>query len=189
MASKKSIKLSTDEVSSLIQTLKTRFAKNLKRHEGLVWDEIESRLVKQTDKLWSLYQMEETGGEPDVVGYDKTLEVYVFMDCCAESPARRRSLCYDQEALDSRKENKPAHSAMEMAYEMGIAVLNEEDYNVLQSKGAFDTKTSSWLQTPDNIRALGGAIFGDWRYGQVFIYHNGASSYYAARGFRGKITV
>lgn len=182
-------KLTTEERDSLLKTLKARFEKNKTRHKGIDWAEVEIRLKEKGDKLWSLSIMEETGGEPDVVGYDKKTGEYIFYDCSAESPKDRRSICYDNEALEARKQNKPADSAMEMARSMGIEMLDEEQYRQLQKLGNFDTKTSSWLKTPDNIRELGGAIFGDYRYGQVFIYHNGADSYYAARGFRGSVSV
>lgn len=175
----------------LLSVLKTRFEKNMDRHKGLKWAEIESRLNSDPsgEKLWSLNEMETTGGEPDVVDYDKKTGEYIFYDCSAESPKGRRSLCYDGEALASRKEHKPKNSAMDMAAEMGVEILTEDQYRELQQFGKFDTKTSSWLKTPDGIRELGGAIFGDWRYGNVFIYHNGAESYYAARGFRASLRV
>lgn len=175
----------------LLSVLKTRFEKNMDRHKGLKWAEIEPRLNSDPsgEKLWSLNEMETTGGEPDVVDYDKKTGEYIFYDCSAESPKGRRSLCYDGEALASRKEHKPKNSAMDMAAEMGVEILTEDQYRELQQFGKFDTKTSSWLKTPDGIRELGGAIFGDWRYGNVFIYHNGAESYYAARGFRASLRV
>lgn len=183
-------KLSKKESGFLFKILKERFDKNMHRHNELEWPEIQAKLEASPEKLWSLYQMEETGGEPDVVAFmanrsDKRTDEYVFCDCSPESPKGRRSVCYDEEALESRKENKPKNSAVGMAAEMGIELLNEEQYRELQQIGKFDAKTSSWLATPDDIRTLGGAIFGDWRYGRVFIYHNGAESYYAARGFRG----
>jgi hypothetical protein len=177
------------ERGELLKTLKTRFEKNMTRHKGLDWTKVQERIVKSAAGLWSLSEMERTGGEPDVVGYDKKSGGYVFMDCSAESPAGRRSVCYDRPALDARKEHKPKTSAMDMAGAMGIEMLTEDQYRDLQKLGKFDTKTSSWLITPGNIRKLGGAIFGDFRYGQVFIYHNGADSYYAARGFRGVLRV
>lgn len=177
--------LTTEQVSTLINTLKTRFEKHMPRHMGIEWAKVQTKLEANPNKLWSLQQMEETGGEPDVVSYNKSNDTYTFYDCSAESPKGRRSVCYDHKALESRKQYKPEHSAIGMADEMGISILNEEHYRTLQTFGKFDTKTSSWLQTPADIRKLGGAIFGDWRYGTVFIYHNGAESYYAARGFRG----
>lgn len=173
----------------LLSILKARFEQNMNRHEGLAWAEVQSRIEMKPEKVWSLSQMEETGGEPDVVGYDKGTGEYVFFDCAAESPKGRRSVCYDQAALESRKEHKPRSSAMGMAAEMGIELLTEAQYRALQQVGKFDSKTSSWIATPKDIRALGGALFGDWRYGNVFIYHNGAESYYAARGFRGSLRV
>src|SRR5690606_8971632 len=172
-----------------INTLKTRFEKHMPRHKGLEWAKVQAKLEANPKKLWSLQQMEETGGEPDVINYDNSTDTYTFYDCAAESPKGRRSVCYDHEALESRKQYKPEHSAIGMANDMGITILNEEQYRILQTFGKFDTKTSSWLQTPDDIRKLGGAIFGDWRYGNVFIYHNGAESYYAARGFRAFLEV
>lgn len=181
--------LSAAERVALITMLKTRFEQNKHRHEGLDWAEIQARLERQPEKLWSLNAMEATGGEPDVTAYDKMADAYIFCDCVAESPKGRRSVCYDPEALASRKEYKPNDSAVGMAAHMGIEVLTEAQYRALQQLGKFDTKTSSWLSTPPEIRALGGAIFGDFRYGQVFIYHNGAESYYAARGFRGALSV
>jgi len=182
-------KLSKERTGEFLNLLQTRFKKNLNRHKGLEWAQIHARLEANPKKLWSLHEMEETGGEPDVVGYDKTTEQYLFYDCAAESPKGRRSLCYDHEALLSRKEHKPNNSAMTMAAEMGIEILTAEQYQFLQGLENFDTKTSSWILTPDNIRQLGGAIFGDYRYGTVFIYHNGAESYYASRGFRGCLSV
>lgn len=181
--------LNTEQISTLINTLKTRFEKHMSRHEGLEWAKVQAKLEANPDKLWSLSQMEATGGEPDVVHYDKVTDTYTFFDCAIESPKGRRSVCYDHAALESRKQYKPEHSAIGMAAEMGITILNEEQYRTLQTFGKSDTKTSSWLQTPADIRQLGGAIFGDWRYGNVFIYHNGAESYYAARGFRGYLEV
>ncbi len=173
----------------LIDILKLRFEKNINRHKGMDWAQVQIRLEKNTEKLWTLMEMERTGGEPDVVGYDQATEEYIFYDCSAESPAGRRSLCYDRQALDARKANKPANNMMEMAVEIGIQVLTEEQYIRLQQVGNFDTKTSSWLKTPTETRNLGGAIFGDRRFGRVFVYHNGADSYYAARGFRGWVSV
>ena len=176
--------LSPEQIDKLITTLKTRFEKNTNRHKSIEWKNVEANLIKNSGKLWSLDEMERTGGEPDVVGYDKKSGKYIFYDCSAESPSGRRSLCYDAEALASRKENKPKDSAVNMVNTMGIEILTEEQYRELQKLGAFDLKTSSWIKTPDNIRKLGGAIFCDRRYDTVFTYHNGAESYYAARGFR-----
>jgi len=181
--------LSAEERTELLGILETRFQKNMQRHKGIKWTDVQARLEKSPEKLWSLLQMEDTGGEPDLTGYDKKTGEYIFCDCSAESPKGRRSLCYDQAALASRKEHKPADSAMAMAAEMGIELLTDEQYRALQELGAFDLKTSSWLLTPPAIRKLGGAIFGDRRYDTVFIYHNGAESYYAARGFRGMLRV
>ena len=177
------------EQATLFKILKNRFEKNINRHKGLEWKNIETKLEAKPAKLWTLSEMEETGGEPDVVGYDKKKDEYIFYDCSAESPKGRRSLCYDDEALASRKEHKPKNSATGMAAEMGIKLLTEEEYHELQQLGNFDTKTSSWINTPDAVRQHGGAIFGDWRFGRVFIYHNGAESYYAARGFRGSLRI
>ena len=182
-------KLSPDQRESLLKTLKARFEKNMQRHKGLEWAKVQARLEGNMEKLGSLSEMENTGGEPDVVGLDKKTGEYIFYDCSAESPSGRRSLCYDREALDSRKENKPKNSALDLAAAMGIEVLSEEQYRELQQLGSFDAKTSSWLKTPAEIRELGGAIFADFRFGKVFIYHNGAESYYAARGFRGSLKV
>jgi hypothetical protein len=186
---KASNKLSPKEQEQLLSTLKARFEKNMDRHKSIEWNKVQARLEANAGKLWSLNEMERTGGEPDVVDADKKTGEYIFYDCAAESPSGRRSLCYDQQALDARKEHKPKHSAMAMAAEMGIEVLTEEEYRALQKLGKFDTKTSSWLKTPEAIRKLGGSIFGDYRYGTVFIYHNGAESYYAGRGFRGSLRV
>jgi Protein of unknown function (DUF4256) len=166
-----------------------RFEKNMVRHQGLEWAQVQAKLEAQAEKLWSLSEMERTGGEPDVVGHDKKTGEYIFYDCSAESPKDRRSLCYDREALESRKEHKPADSAMDVAAAMGIELLTEEQYRALQKLGNFDAKTSSWVQTPSAIRRLGGALFCDRRYDTVFVYHNGAESYYAARGFRGLLRV
>jgi hypothetical protein len=177
------------ERDGLIGTLKARFEKNMKRHKGLDWAKVQARLESNADKLRSLHEMEETGGEPDVIGQDKKTGDYIFVDCSAESPKGRRSVCYDGAALASRKEHKPKNSALDMAAAMGVELLTEEEYRKLQGLGAFDTKTSSWIQTPEEIRKLGGAIFADRRYDHVFVYHNGAESYYAARGFRGKLRV
>ncbi len=181
--------LSSNQRDELLATLKARFEKNMGRHKGMDWAKVQARLEAAKGKLWSLNEMEQTGGEPDVVGHDKKTGEYLFYDCAAESPKGRRSICYDHEALEARKENKPADSAMNMAAEMGIEMLNEEQYRELQQLGAFDTKTSSWIQTPKEIRKLGGAVFCDRRYNTIFLYHNGAESYYAARGFRGLLKV
>lgn len=185
----KSKDMTAKQREALLGALKTRFEKNMRRHEGLEWAKVQAKLEANPEKLGSLQEMESTGGEPDVVGHDKKTGEYIFYDCSAESPKDRRSLCYDREALDSRKEAKPKDSAMDMAAAMGIEILTEEQYRELQKLGDFDTKTSSWLKTPPEIRKLGGAIFGDRRYDHVFLYHNGASSYYAARGFRGALRV
>ncbi|WCL51169.1 DUF4256 domain-containing protein [Leptospira sp. GIMC2001] len=181
--------LSQKDKEIILNTLKNRIVKNNFGHKGIDWTKVLAKLESNTDKLWSIYQMEETGGEPDIVSIDKKSGLIYFFDCSQESPKGRRSICYDQEALESRKEHKPKTSAMEMAKGMGIEILSEEQYRFLQSLGNFDSKTSSWILTPPSIRKLGGAIFGDWRYGQVFIYHNGAESYYGVRGFRGCIAV
>lgn len=181
--------LSSKHIESLLDTLKNRFENNKNRHKEIEWKKVKDKLKSKPEKLRSIVAMEKTGGEPDVIGYDKKTHEYIFVDCAAESPKERRSLCYDKKALNSRKENKPKNSAMAMADEMGIQLLSEEEYRDLQKLGAFDTKTSSWLKTPDSIRKLGGAIFGDFRFGTVFVYHNGAESYYAARGFRGALRV
>lgn len=182
-------KLSVEQSSQLIKTLKNRFEKNINRHKNLEWAKIETKLKANIEKLWALNEMEKTGGEPDIVGYDKKADEYIFYDCSAESPAGRRSLCYDREALNSRKEHKPQNNVIDVAEEMGIELLTEEQYRDLQKLGNFDTKTSSWINTPADIRKLGGAIFCDRRYNTVFVYHNGAESYYAARGFRGVLKV
>jgi hypothetical protein len=182
-------KLSATQQSELLGVLKKRFEKNMERHKALDWAKVQAKLEAQPDKLWSLDEMETSGGEPDVVGYDKKKDEFIFFDCSAESPAGRRSLCFDREALDSRKEHKPKDSAMDMAAAMGITILSEDEYRSLQELGKFDTKTSSWIQTPAAIRKLGGALFCDRRYNTVFLYHNGAESYYAARGFRGSLRV
>ena len=180
---KKSI--SASQQKELLEVLKSRFEKNMQRHKSLKWDDVEKRLLKHADKMWSLFEMERTGGEPDVVGIDKKSGEILFFDCSAETPKDRRSLCYDEAALNARKENKPKGSALQMAADMGIEMMNEEEYQLLQTLGKFDLKTSSWLKTADDMRKLDGAIFGDCRFGRVFIYHNGVQSYYAARGFRG----
>lgn len=183
--------LTPEEKEELFGILKARFAKNMKRHEGLEWKDVQAKLetAAGSEKLWSLREMEKSGGEPDVIGYDRKTGEYIFCDCSAESPKGRRSVCYDHEALESRKEHKPANSAMDMAAAMGIALLTEEQYRELQKLGNFDLKTSSWVKTPCAIRELGGALFCDRRYNHVFVYHNGAESYYAARGFRGLLRV
>ena len=182
-------KLSKEQSAELLKIVKARFEKNMQRHKGINWTKVEERLLANPAKLWSLEEMERTGGEPDVVGHDKKTGEYVFYDCSAESPKERRSLCYDRAALNSRKEHKPKDSVMDMAADMGIEVLTEEQYRELQELGEFDLKTSSWVITPANIRKLGGALFCDRRYNTVFVYHNGAESYYAARGFRGALKV
>jgi hypothetical protein len=182
-------RLPLEQVAELLTTLKTRFEKNPKRHQGLEWANIQAKLEAHPEKLWSLYEMEKTGGEPDVVAYYPKTNEYLFCDCAAESPKGRRSLCYDLEALESRKEFKPENTAVDMAAEMGIELLDEIQYRAVQQLGQFDAKTSSWIKTPASIRKLGGALFADFRYGAVFVYHNGAQSYYAARGFRGALRV
>jgi hypothetical protein len=182
-------KLSPDESAALLSVLKTRFEQNMNRHKSLEWAKVQDKLEANPEKIWSLDEMEVTGGEPDVVGYNKKTGEYLFYDCSPESPKNRRSLCYDRAAYEARKEHKPANSAMDVAEEMGIEILTEEEYRALQQLGKFDLKTSSWIKTPDNIRTLGGALFCDRRYDTVFIYHNGAESYYAARGFRGSLRV
>jgi hypothetical protein len=181
--------LSTEQRAELMSTLKARFENNINRHKGIEWTVLEKKLDANPEKTWSLYEMERTGGEPDVVGQDNKTGEYIFYDCSPETPKNRRSLCYDQEALESRKENKPVNSAIGMASEMGIELLAEEQYRDLQKTGIFDTKTSSWVKTPKAIRKLGGAIFCDRRYDHVFVYHNGAESYYGVRGFRGLLSV
>lgn len=181
--------LSKEQSEALLKILRSRFEKNTQRHKGIEWPKIQSKLEINPEKLWSLHNMEETGGQPDVVGYDKNYDTYIFYDCSAESPKGRRSLCYDKVALESRKNHKPQNSAMEMADEMGIEILSEEQYLELQKFGNFDTKTSSWILTPSDIRGKGGALYCDFRYGHVFVYHNGAESYYASRGFRGLLMV
>lgn len=187
--SKTKRELPTDQRKDLLSLLNTRFEKNLNRHKGIEWSKVKARLEADDDKLWSLNEMELTGGEPDVVGYDKLADEFIFVDCSPESPMGRRSLCYDRKALESRKENKPKGSALDMAYAMGIEILTEEQYRDLQKLGEFDLKTSSWVKTPDDIRKLGGALFCDRRYEKVFIFHNGAESYYSSRGFRGSLRV
>ena len=177
------------QIQELLKTLKARFEKNSNRHKGLAWADIQAKLEANADKLWSLHEMERTGGEPDVVGQDKKTAEYIYYDCSSESPKGRRSLCYDREALQSRKENKPKNNAMDMAAAMSVELLTEEQYRELQKLGEFDTKTSSWVKTPSDIRELGGAVFCDRRFNTVFLYHNGAETYYAARGFRGSLRV
>jgi hypothetical protein len=181
--------LSQEQQDALLRVLNARFEKHMERHEGLKWEDVQAKLEANPEKLWSLHEMERTGGEPDVVGYDESKDEYIFYDCSAESPIGRRSICYDREALDARKKHKPENSAMDMATEMGIEMLTEEQYKELQKLGEFDRKSSSWIKTPAKIRELGGAIFCDYRYGHVFVYHNGADSYYGARGFRGSLRV
>ncbi|MFD1170128.1 DUF4256 domain-containing protein [Oceanobacillus caeni] len=181
--------LSLEQREELLQVLKARFEKNMNRHEGLEWSDIQAKLDANTEKLWSLHEMERTGGELDVVGYDEARGEYIFYDCSKESPKGRRSVCYDREALESRKKHKPENNAMDMATAMGIELLTEEQYRALQRLDNFDMKTSSWIQTPSDIRERGGALFCDYRYGHVFVYHNGAESYYGARGFRGSLRV
>jgi hypothetical protein len=181
--------LSFEQREKLLKTLKTRFDKNTNRHEGITWEDVQTRLEADPEKLWSLYEMEKTKGEPDVIGFDQNKNQYVFCDCSAETPEGRRNVCYDREALDSRKKFKPENSALDMANAMGIEILTEDQYRELQKLGEFDTKTSSWVKTPDRIRELGGALFCDRRYDTVFVFHNGADSYYGVRGFRGSITI
>ena len=182
-------KLSPEQHEGLLSTLKIRFEKNMNRHKGFEWAKVQAKLEGNTEGLWSLNEMERTGGEPDVVGQDKKTGEYIFYDCSAESPEGRRSICYDREGLESRKEHKPENNAVDMATAMGIELLTEEQYRELQKLGNFDTKTSSWLKTPADIRKHGGAIFADYRYGHVFVYHNGAQSYYGGRAFRGSLRV
>ena len=182
-------KLSSQQRDELLKILKNRFEKNKNRHKGIEWNKVEEKLMADPGKLWSLNEMEISGGEPDIIGQDKKTGEYIFYDCSAESPKGRRSICYDHEALESRKEHKPENSAVEMAADMGIELLTEKQYRELQQLGNFDTKTSSWVKTPPEIRKLGGAFFCDRRYNHVFLYHNGAESYYAARGFRGSLSI
>ena len=182
-------KMNSKESAEILKILKARFEKNMTRHKGIEWVKVQAKLEANKEKLWSLSEMERTGGEPDVVSHDKKTGEYIFYDCSPESPKDRRSLCYDKAALDSRKEHKPKNNAIDMAASMGIELLTEEQYRELQMLGTFDTKTSSWVQTPSEIRKLGGALFCDRRYNTVFLYHNGAESYYAARGFRGSVKV
>jgi len=183
------VTLSKRQRDEILKVLKARLERNMNRHQGLEWAKVQAKLEANTEKLWSVHEMERTGGEPDVVGHDEKTGDYIFYDCSAESPKHRRSLCYDREALDSRKENKPKDNAMDVAAAMGIELLTEEQYRELQKLGQFDTKTSSWVKTPSEIRKLGGALFCDRRFDTVFVYHNGAESYYAARGFRGSLRV
>ncbi len=187
MSTKK--ELSPKQKEELLSILKNRFEKNMNRHKGLEWTKVKAKLDAKNEKLWSLNEMEKTGGEPDVIAQDKKTGEYIFYDCSPESPTGRRSVCYDLESLDSRKEHKPANNAIDMASAIGIELLTEEQYRELQKLGKFDTKTSSWIKTPANIRKLGGALFADFRYDHVFVYHNGAQSYYAVRGFRGSLRV
>ena len=182
-------KWSREQQIELLGVLKSRFENNMDRHKGLEWAEVQARMEANTEKLWALNEMERTGGEPDVIGHDKKTDEYILCDCSAESPKGRRSLCYDREALESRKEHKPKNNAVDMAAAIGVEILTEEQYRELQELGKFDTKTSSWVRTPADIRKLGGALFCDRRYDTVFVYHNGAESYYAARGFRGALRV
>jgi hypothetical protein len=183
------MELTAEQRETLLKTMKTRFEKNMNRHKGLEWAKVQAKLEANGEKLWSLHEMERTGGEPDVVGYDPNTDEYTLYDCSAESPNGRRSLCYDRDALESRKEFKPQDNALDLAAAMGIEILTEEQYRALQKLGNFDTKTSSWVKTPAEIRKLGGAIFADRRYDHVFVYHNGASSYYGSRAFRGSLRV
>ncbi|MFZ1322735.1 MAG: DUF4256 domain-containing protein [Ignavibacteria bacterium] len=189
MSKKIKNELSPIQIDELLKIFKDRFEKNMNRHKGIEWSKVQKKLEANSEKLWSLNEMEITGGEPDVVGFDKKSGEYIFYDCSAESPSGRRSFCYDNEALESRKKFKPKNSAECMAAEMGIELLTEEQYMNLQKLGNFDTKTSSWLKSPSEVRKLGGAIFGDYRFGRVFIYHNGAESYYGGRAFRGSLRV
>ncbi|MCP2044979.1 DUF4256 domain-containing protein [Pontibacter sp. HSC-36F09] len=181
--------VTTEQSKTLLDTLKSRFEKNMQRHTGIAWVDVQARLEANPAKLWSLLEMETTGGEPDVVGQDPKTGEFIFFDCAAESPKGRRSVCYDREGLESRKEHRPENNALDMAAEMGIEILSETEYRELQKLGKFDQKTSSWIQTPADIRELGGALFADFRYGYVFVYHNGAQSYYSNRAFRGSLRV
>ena len=189
MAKNSAKKISSSQREELLAILESRFVNNMKRHKGLVWTDVLARLTANPEKLWSLNEMEITGGEPDVVGYDKGTGEYIVVDCSAESPSGRRSLCYDRKGLESRKEHHPENTAIDMATSMGVELLTEAQYRDLQKLGRFDAKTSSWLLTPPPIRDLGGALFGDFRYGTVFVYHNGAQSYYGSRGFRGTLRI
>lgn len=181
--------LPVEQCEELLTVLKTRFEENMHRHEGLKWESVQAKLDANTEKLWTLNEMERTGGEPDVIGYNSETDTFAFCDCSAESPSGRRSFCYDPESLESRKKNKPAHSAVGMAAEMGVELLDEEQYRALQQLETVDKKTSTWIKTPSDIRKLGGGLFCDFRYGTIFVYHNGVESYYAARGFRGLLNV
>ncbi len=181
--------LTEEQRMKLLKVLKTRFDKNMNRHKNLDWIKVQAKVEANIEKIWTLNEMEKTGGEPDVVGYDKETDEYIFYDCSSESPIGRRSLCYDREALDSRKSNKPENSVVDMASEMGIELLTEEQYRELQKLDSFDMKTSSWIKTPVDVRKLGGALFCDRRYGKIFVYHNSAPSYYSARGFRGSVRI
>lgn len=181
--------LSLEQSKTLVEVLRLRFEQNMQRHIGLEWVAVHEKLELNPEKLWSLNEMEKTGGEPDVIGYDNNTDEYIFCDCSKETPVGRRGVCYDGEALNSRKENKPLNNAVDLATEIGIEILSEEQYRELQTLGNFDTKTSSWLKTPDSVRELGGALFGDYRYGRVFVYHNGAQSYYSVRAFRGLLRI
>lgn len=183
------LKLTSEQRNELFEVLETRFNKHAHRHKGIDWNKVQARLEANPDKLWSLREMEITGGEPDVTGYDKKINEFIFCDCSPETPKGRRSICYDHEALESRKEHKPANSAVQMANDMGVELLTEEEYRQLQKLEHFDTKTSSWIKTPPDIRKLGGALFCDYRFGHVFVYHNGAESYYGVRGFRGMLKI
>lgn len=181
--------LTSEQTNELIKILKVRFEKNMNRHQNITWEQVYRKISNRPEKIWSLNEMEKTGGEPDVVGYEENIDEYIFYDCSKETPAGRRNVCYDRESLESRKKYKPENNAVDMAKEMGISILNESEYKYLQKLGQFDLKTSSWIETPLEIRKLGGAIFGDRRYNNVFIYHNGADSYYSVRGFRGLLRV
>ncbi len=181
--------ITLEQCETLLKLLKSRFDTNMNRHKGMRWDDVQAKIAANPEKLWSLYEMERTGGEPDVIGFDDAKHEYHFCDCSEESPKGRRSICYDREALESRKEHRPESTALDMAAAMGIELLTEDQYRKLQELGEFDTKTSSWLKTPPEVRKLGGAIFGDRRYDRVFVYHNGAESYYGVRGFRGLLRV
>ena len=181
--------LSTEEITTVLNIVRTRFEKNTNRHLGIEWSKVQTKLESNPENMWSLQQMEKTGGEPDVIGFDEKTDEYIFVDCSAETPKDRRSICYDHEALEKRKEHQPKNSAINMATEMGVELLTEAQYRNLQLLGKFDTKSSSWIATPEKIRQLGGALFGDFRYDTVFVYHNGADSYYAVRGFRGCLRV
>ncbi|MBP6687589.1 MAG: DUF4256 domain-containing protein [Lacibacter sp.] len=189
MATKNKKELLAKEREELLRLVQTRFEKNMKRHKSIEWANVKARLEANAEKLWCLNEMEKTGGEPDVVAYDKKTGEYIFFDCSAESPAGRRSVCFDREGLESRKEHKPENNAIDMAAAMGIELLSEDEYRQLQTVGTFDAKTSSWIKTPAAIRQLGGALFADYRYGTVFVYHNGAQSYYGARAFRGSLRI